>query len=400
MKKILFYLLIGAFLISCQEDESSFKREEFNISIDSGPTMALQYDFSEVSDFTLEDHIALPNGGFILAGSFWSAEFNEDLGLVFIDSLFQLTGVTRDQNPGKDQFRDITILDNDSYLVTGYQYDQKENRDIIVQKRNGDILVWQSVLRFGQSVVDESYNITPLSNGHIVVSGFTKAGMDADVFVLDAKGNTVKRQKWGGKHKDYMIACVETQSKNLIHGAIYNGYHDDTGDDFTAKNADIVLIGTDTNLTTKWEMKMDGGGHDLLSKMEPVPGGTLLLGSRQQGDTTYFDSYLVKLNIDGEVIWENHFGGKSWNYGEDLFVFNDSIYTLTTQGGIRSSINVDLWSLQGKHLQSVSLSSDEFNLEGVSITGNRDRIILGLIIIGDATKKSMIISLSNSALQN
>jgi hypothetical protein len=82
---------------------------------------------------------------------------------------------------------------------------------------------------------------------------------------------------------------------------------------------DIWLIKTDNNGNLIWEKTFGGSDSDRLDALVKSNNSTCYFigrsystdGDVQSGNQGYGDHWLVKLNIDGEIIWEKTFGGSN-----------------------------------------------------------------------------------------
>jgi len=86
----------------------------------------------------------------------------------------------------------------------------------------------------------------------------------------------------------------------------------------------VVFTTSFAQPVVEWQNTIGGTDGDYLYKLVPTQDGTLLVGlsgSTISGDKTeansYFDAWIVKLNLSGNIVWQNTIGGGNYDIAVD-----------------------------------------------------------------------------------
>ena len=243
----------------------------------------------------LYDAIATPDYGFILAGS----------------SLSDKNGSKDESNKG----------DLDYWL---WKMDEKGNLD------------WQK--SFGGNQVDLLQSIAITSDGGFILGGTSSSNKGIDkredckgqedfwVIKLNAKGQELWQKTIGGSGMEKLLSIAPTKDGGYILGGTSSSDRNDTKgiDDPYGKwenskgNLDYWVVKLDSEGTVEWQKTLGGKYHDELKSIHQTLDGGFILGgysnSPVSGNKTapnfgLGDYWVVKLNEDGNVQWQQTYGG-------------------------------------------------------------------------------------------
>ena len=164
--------------------------------------------------------------------------------------------------------------------------------------------VWQKT--FGGSYNDEAYSIQQTTDGGYIVAGYTYSfgagGSDVYVIKLDENGNKVWEKTYGGSGDDYAFSIQQTTDG----GYIVAGYTSSFGEG----NYDFYIIKLDANGNKLWEKTFGGSYNDkAYSIQQTTDGGYIVAGSTISFGEGGSDVYVIKLDKNGDKVWEKTFGG-------------------------------------------------------------------------------------------
>ena len=243
----------------------------------------------------LYDAIATPDYGFILAGS----------------SLSDKNGNKDESNKG----------DLDYWL---WKMDEKGN------------LEWQK--SFGGNKVDLLQSIALTYDGGFILGGTSssdkgtiktdacKGQEDFWIIKLNAKGQEMWQKTIGGSGMEKLLSIAPTKDGGYILGGTSSSDRNDTNgtDDPYGKwedskgNLDYWVVKLDSKGTVEWQKTLGGKYHDELKSVHQTLDGGFILGgysnSPVSGNKTapnfgLGDYWVVKLNEDGNVQWQQTYGG-------------------------------------------------------------------------------------------
>ena len=243
----------------------------------------------------LYDAIATPDYGFILAGS----------------SLSDKNGSKDESNKG----------DLDYWL---WKMDEKGN------------LEWQK--SFGGNKVDLLQSVALTYDGGFILGGTSssdkgtiktdacKGQEDFWIIKLNAKGQEMWQKTIGGSGMEKLLSIAPTKDGGYILGGTSSSDRNDTKgiDDPYGKwenskgNLDYWVVKLDSEGTVEWQKTLGGKYHDELKSIHQTLDGGFILGgysnSPVSGNKTapnfgLGDYWVVKLNEDGNVQWQQTYGG-------------------------------------------------------------------------------------------
>ncbi len=223
-------------------------------------------------------------------------------------------------------------------------------------------------------------------------------GLDAWILSLD-NNNAINWQKsFGGVADDYLVKIIESSGGDLLVGShTISGVNGNKTAPSKGQN-DFWLIKIDGQGNEIWQKSYGGSGDDILLDMiELSDGSVMLIGhsdSPISGDKTVdsngqFDFWIVKIDGNGNVIWDKAYGGNLNDFAEAVTIDeNEDIYI---SGRSNSPVSgdktediygfYDIWILKidsnGNILWEKTLGGDGIDLTGNLIYSDNSIYILG-----------------------
>lgn len=97
-----------------------------------------------------------------------------------------------------------------------------------------------------------------------------------------------------------------------------------------ATSTQVYLIKVDQNGNKIWEKNYGGTGGDAGKKIIPTKDGNyVILGTTSSKGSGDFDIYLIKINGNGDIIWDKTHGGAMWDEGTDIAELSDGSFILS-----------------------------------------------------------------------
>ena len=204
---------------------------------------------------------------------------------------------------------------------------------------NGNVQ-WQKT--YGGSDDDEAYSIQQTLDGGYIVAGYTKsfgAGYhDVWVLKLDSNGNIQWQKTYGGKGIDYANSIQQT----LDGGYIVAGYTRSFG-----LGGDVWVLKLDANGNVQWQKHYGGDWYDYASSIQQTSdGGYIVAGWTQSfGSVGRDDVWVLKLDKDGNIQWQKTYSNPDVDYANSIQQTSDGGYIVA--GWTESSLlNYDVWVLK------------------------------------------------------
>lgn len=263
------------------------------------------------------------------------------------------------------------IVAGGTYSIDGDVTGNHGSTDFWVVKLNstGNI-EWQKTL--GGSNFDHAFNIKQTRDGGYIVTGSTYS-IDGDITAnhgaadiwlvkLDSIGNIQWQRTFGGSFHDTPYDVEQTKD----NGFVLAGLTQSTDGDIIGSHGgiDTYIVKLNSLGFTEWQRTFGGTGDDRAYSIKETKenDGYVFVGSSSSnnGDVTGNhggeDYWIVKLDLTGNIEWQNSIGDNGTQYARDFYKTNDDGYILN---GVTNSVNgmpVDATNNNGSWL--VKLDSD------------------------------------------
>ena len=279
--------------------------------------------------------------------------------------------------------RGIIETNDGGYAVIGYTNSvdgditdkQIEENDFWVLKldKNGN-LEWQKT--YGGTGDDKGRAIIQTNDGGYAITGPSKSS-DGDgsnnegqhdhwILKLDSQGAIQWEKSYGFSGHDHSQSIMQTDDGGYFIG----GYLDVTasgglGNETIAKNTTKHGVGEfwgqklDANGNLQWRRYFGGSSNDRIYKVLPAhDGNIILIGSSESNDFDIknskgsYDYWVVKIDTNGEMLWEKSFGGSGIDDAYGATTTNDGNYiivgsAISSDGDISSAKgNSDVWAIK------------------------------------------------------
>ncbi len=312
-RNLLLYILL-AFMLACT-------KEEIPASDDAITIPNLSIDFTKViggsENDTFKAVVVSQDGGYTMLGD--SQSINGDI----IDNDIQVNKLwlVKTNSNGEVQFSktyggsedsrgtDIISTKDGGYAIAGYS----ESSDGDLTENNGFYDQWIAKLdaqgniqwqkSFGFTGSDQANALIQTTDGGYFTAGFL------DVSASNGEGND------GFVSNKYPL----TTSRNTRHGV---------GEYWGHK--------LDANGNLEWRRYFGGSNNDRAYDVVQAPdGGILMIGNSESDDFDItsskgsYDFWAVRLDIDGNLLWETSLGGSQIDIGYAVTTTNDGAYIIT-----------------------------------------------------------------------
>ncbi len=287
------------------------------------------------------------DGGYILAGS--SSDSNDgdvsgnhgggDVWIIKIDFIGNLQWQKSLGGSGNEWSSTIHQTLDGGYIVAG----QSDSNDGDVSGNNGfkdywivkldvnGVLQWQKSLGGSSSAANQSHNelatsIEQTTDGGYIVAGQSDSNdgdvtghhgsYDAWIVKLDSNGVIQWQKSLGGTSMDGAGSIKQTAEGGYIIAGGSKSNNGDVSGNHGGDDGWIVKL--DINGTIQWQKSLGGSGDEGLSSIQQtIDGGYIAVGTSDSNDGDvsgnhgYYDSWLVKLDLNGNLLWQKSIGG-SW----------------------------------------------------------------------------------------
>lgn len=252
--------------------------------------------------------VALSDGGHVIAGvtNSTGAGMN-DIWIIRLNSSGNILWQKTYGGARNEETRSIQQTADGGFVVTGptNSFGSGANDIWVIKLNSAGAVQWQKT--YGGSLADVSHAIQQTVDGGYVVAGFTKSfgtGLqDYFVIKLNATGGIVWQKAFGGAGND-VIRFVKQVSDG---GYLAAGFTHSFG-----TKGDIMLVKMDANGNMEWDMHYGGAKFEEPSTILEVADGYIVLEQSNSfsGNT---DGWLFKVDTDGQIVWQKRVGGGSFD---------------------------------------------------------------------------------------
>lgn len=182
------------------------------------------------------------------------------------------------------------------------------------------------------------------------------------VFIFSVSGQNNMLIQWqacyGGSQADWINDVIETDNG----GYLLIGTTDSQNGDITNNHGDwdIWLVKIDSGGNLPWQRCYGGSGIDYATNIIKDNQGNYFFGGDvssddgdiQSGNHGIYDRWVVKIDSEGEIIWEQCYGGSNDDYGGTLMWLSDGnilVYGAAHSGDGDVPINygfLDIWLMK------------------------------------------------------
>jgi regulation of enolase protein 1 (concanavalin A-like superfamily) len=305
--------------------QSAGKWSVWVVAIESVIVMAMVPQFAGAQPDTLwtrtyggiendcgESVIQASDGGFIVAGySAMNGPGNDDVYLMKTDANGDILWSKTYGGPLSDRGYSVTQTSEGEFVIAGYtDFYGVDVSDVYLIKTdaNGDT-VW--TMTYGGPSSDRGYSIIQTDDGGFAVTGHTwLQSVNYEIYVIrtDAYGDTLWTRTYGGVNNDQARSIAQTSDG----GFIITGYTET----YSSGSSNIYLVRTDPNGDLLWEQAYGGIGDDWgYDVAQTSDGGYIIVGWTSAYGDGNGDVYLIRTDTNGDVLWAQSYGGNQWESG-------------------------------------------------------------------------------------
>jgi len=287
------------------------------------------------------------DGGYIVAG--WTSSFGLGYYDIYILKLNQYGSPEwkKTYGGGQDDYaHSVQQTSDGGYIVAGAtQSFGSGGMDIWVLKLNSSgVIQWQNV--YGGVSDERAYSIQQTSDGGYIVGGYTSSygAGDADFLLLkiDASGNIQWQRTYGGSTDDKAISIKQTSDGGYIVAGGTNS--------FGAGGYDFWILKVNISGDVQWQNTYGGGGYDYAYSIQQTSdGGYITAGYTNSFGAGSADFWVIKLDATGSIVWQKTYGGSNEDEAYSIIETYDGSYIRYIVAGRTASFGAgsyDAWVLK------------------------------------------------------
>jgi len=235
---------------------------------------------------------------------------------------------------------------------------------------------------------DSGYIVTAITNSSDGDVSFNHGGSDVWVIRLSPQGDLLWEKTYGGPGFESASRSILTEANEVFIA----GRSQQIGGDVTSNSggSDMWLLRIDLQGVLLWQRSLGGAGFDEGKDLAMAPDGGLLAiaqtdsdGQAVQGNHGGYDMWAVRLDPIGEVVWTRCIGGSANDYGNRLIRLANGDWLAT---GSTESNDGDVTGYHGAGDGWLTRISDSNAIVwSKAIGGNLGEVLSPLIELGDGS---------------
>ena len=396
------YLIVGS-SSSTDQDISQYNgnSDVWVVKLNADGTMQWEKTFGGADADIATSVQQTTDGGYIIAAQTYSSNTGDvgenhgqsDYWIIKINGTGTMEWQKLYGGSDFDVPNDLKITSDDGYIIAGNSYSSdgdvtdhhnpganESTSDFwVIKINNNGTLVWAK--SYGSDDMDFAFSIVSDGNNNFVVVGKASAGSDVtgnhggyDLWTIkiDNSGSLLWGKSYGGYNDDWANCVINTSDGGFViaggtesEDGDVTGFH---GDYYSASDEWILKI--DENGTIQWGKALGGTDIDEANSIFQTSDGDYMVcgisksndgdASGNQGDK---DFWVIKLNPNGNITWQNMFGGTKADVANSVIQTQDGNYitvgsSLSSDGDVSTHYGYeyfdDFWVVKFKDLNSSS----------------------------------------------
>ncbi len=244
---------------------------------------------------------------------------------------------------GTDIANSIIQTKDGGYAVVGSiwtKYVRKQDFWLIKLGENGN-KEWEKT--FNKDEHDIAYSIIQTKDeGYAIAGGTGKrfwGEVNCWVMKLDAKGNMEWDNNFGGIGWDEIYSIIQTKAGGFI--AAGSAWSEGAG------RGDVCIAKLDRRGYLVWTKTFGGSDYDdARSIIQTDDGGYAVTGFTVSEDTGDRDVWVIKLDKNGNKVWDRTFGGTSEDWANSIIQTKDRGYMVAGWTSSMGAGKTDVWIIK------------------------------------------------------
>jgi len=324
--------------------EKSKRQDFWIIKLDKNGNMEWDEIFGEEMTDVARSIIQTKDGGYAVVGSIWTKYVRKrDFWLIKLGENGNKEWEKTFDKDEHDIAYSIIQTKDGGYAIaggTGKRFWGEINCWVIKLDAKGN-MEWDN--DFGGIGWDEIYSIIQTKDGGFIAAGnaWSKGAGRGDVYVvkLDRRGYLVWNKTFGGSDYDEARSIIQTDDG----GYAVAGFtvSEDTGD------RDIWVIKLDKEGNKIWDKTPGGTSEDWANSIiQTKDRGYMVAGWTSSIGAGKTDVWIIKLNKRGDLVWDRTFGGSEDDEAHSIIQTEDGGYAVAGWTESKGAGNSDVWVIK------------------------------------------------------
>ena len=218
----------------------------------------------------------------------------------------------------------------------------------------------------------DGLDVIPAKDGGYIITGMITNDIINDIDIHIIKTNSTGDMQWtktyGGNKPEYSFGILQATDSS---GYFIIGY----SQSFGGGDYDTWLLKINNDGDTLWSKIYGGWGNDQGKEIIPTSDGNYMItGMTNSAPNTSYQAYLIKITPDGTILWEKYYGGSNFEIGNSVKQTPDGGYIMlgiTYSNGINGDAYLVKTNSIGDTVWTKNFGGNQLD-EGIFIVVNSD----------------------------
>jgi len=233
----------------------------------------------------------------------------------------------------------ITQTNDDGYAVAGYNLLTKIYW--IIKMDNLGKIIWKKNIKRNFQLINTDMNIIQTNDGGYVVAGCSansRGSSDFWIIKMDNQGNIVWDKTLGGERYDEEISIIQTNDGGYAVAGSIRGNR--------TVWEDLWIIKLDSQGKTLWDKTFGGPHYERAHSIIQTNDGGYAVAGSIAGNAGWSDICFVKLDNQGNKIWDKIFGRKYFDEAHSIIQTSDDGYAIAGYTKSKGAGERDAWLIK------------------------------------------------------
>lgn len=256
---------------------------------------------------------------------------------------------------------------NEGFVIAGYSESFGDDNDIDVYLIRTDAEgeeIWSNV--YDEGFIEHAYDVLAAEDGGFLIVGDIKMTQTAltDFYLLkvDANGMLEWSKTYGSVDFNEQGFSIAPSSDG---GYVLAGILQDTD------NKDIFIVKTDHLGEEVWTKRIGGDQREEANAIVAFEDGYIIAGKADNDATNLIDAYIVRIDSEGEIVWDRNYGGFELDEAKDVLISSNNEIVFTGLTNNNSNIYFVRLDANGNEIMNETFGG-VFGDVGTNIVETRD----------------------------
>lgn len=238
----------------------------------------------------------------------------------------------------------IVTTENGGYVLAGFSESFGDDGDLDVYVIRTDVdgeILWERT--YDEGFTEHGYALLATEDGGFLIAGDRRAtqtsAVNAYLIKIDADGDLMWSREYGNDlHHQQAFSIIPANNGGYMLIGRSEEIDFNPNDEIDQDDLDIYLVAVDENGEMLWEQAYGGEEKQEGFALTTYMDGYILAGKTVSLATESTDAYLIRIDEAGEVIWEQTYGGPETDVANAVISTTDNNIVFAGSTGFNSNV--------------------------------------------------------------